>query len=141
MSERSLIGTWRLVSYQTRDDDGNISYPFGHDPAGFITYTPDGYVVAQLGKADRSGLIDGRWADASAEEIAAAARDYYAYCGTYEFRDGAAIHQVALSLNPAWIGSEQVRMFTFDGDRMTLSTPPLPIGGRPQVATLVWQRA
>lgn len=140
MSEHSLVGTWRLVSYQAQDEEGAISYPFGHDVDGFLIYTPDGHVAAQLGRADRTGAIEGRWADASADAIAAAARDYYAYCGTYHVRDGEVVHKVAVSLVPNWIGSDQVRMFSFQGDRLTLSTPPLPIGGRQQVATLVWQR-
>jgi hypothetical protein len=48
---------------------------------------------------------------------------------------------VELSLMPNWIGGEQVRLVAFDGDRVTLSTPPTPVGGRQQIATLVWQRA
>ena len=141
MSEQSLVGTWRLVSYQAQDEDGNVSYPFGQDAVGFIIYTPDGYVAAQLGKANRSGAIEGRWADASADAIAAAARDYYAYCGTYHVGREEVVHKVAVSLIPNWIGSDQVRRFSFQGDRLTLATPPLPIDGRQQVATLVWERA
>ena len=141
MSEQSLVGTWRLVSYQAQDEDGNVSYPFGQDAVGFIIYTPDGYVAAQLGKANRSGAIEGRWADASADAIAAAARDYYAYCGTYHVGREEVVHKVAVSLIPNWIGSDQVRRFSFQGDRLTLATPPLPIDGRLQVATLVWERA
>ena len=141
MSEQSLVGTWRLVSYQAQDEDGNVTYPFGQDVDGFLIYTPDGHVAAQLGKANRSGAIEGRWADASADAIAAAARDYYAYCGTYHVGREEVVHTVAVSLIPNWIGSDQVRRFSFQGDRLTLATPPLPIDGRLQVATLVWERA
>ena len=141
MSEQSLVGTWRLCSYQAQDEDGNVTYPFGQDAVGFLIYTPDGHVAAQLGKANRSGAIEGRWADASADAIAAAARDYYAYCGTYHVGREEVVHKVAVSLIPNWIGSDQVRRFSFQGDRLTLATPPLPIDGRLQVATLVWERA
>jgi hypothetical protein len=57
------------------------------------------------------------------------------------FGDGEVRHRVELSLMPNWIGGEQVRLVAFDGDRVTLSTPPTPVGGRQQIATLVWQRA
>jgi hypothetical protein len=40
-------------------------------------------------------------------EIAAAARGYLAYCGTYDFRGGTVGHRVALSLMPNLIGGEQ----------------------------------
>jgi Lipocalin-like domain len=77
---------------------------------------------------------------ATPTEIAAAARDYFAYCGTYEFQDDTVVHRVALSLMPNWIGGEQARLVALNGDTVTLSTPPTPVGGRQQRGTLVWQR-
>lgn len=141
MNEQSLVGTWRLVSFHVRDEDGGISYPFGRDAVGSITYTTDGHMAVQFGRANRASLTDGGWIGAPPEEIAAAARDYFAYCGTYDVRDGEVVHRIDLSLMPNWIGGDQVRLVTLDGDQVTLATPPLPIDGRQQVATLVWQRA
>ncbi len=78
---------------------------------------------------------------ATPAEIETAAREYFAYCGTYELRDGEVAHRVELSLMPNWIGGEQVRLVAFDEDTVTLATPPVPVGGHMQIATLVWQRA
>jgi hypothetical protein len=141
MSDNPLIGTWRLVSFEVRDEGGRITHPFGRDAVGFISYTADGHMAVQFGRADRAGLAVGDWSGAAPEEIATAARDYFAYCGSYEFGDGEVRHRVELSLMPNWIGGEQVRLVAFDGDRITLSTPPTLIDGRQQIATLVWQRA
>jgi hypothetical protein len=105
-----------------------------------ITYTADGIMTVQLGRADRARLAAGDWLAATDTEVASVARDYYAYCGTYEVRNGEVIHHVELSLMPNWIGGEQVRRVELKGDTVTLSTPPLPLGGRQQVATLVWRR-
>lgn len=140
MSEQALIGTWRLVSFAVHDESGAVAYPFGRDAVGFITYTGDGHMAVQFGRADRGRLADGDWMGAMPAEIAAAARDYFAYCGTYEMRDGTVAHRVELSLMPNWIGMEQVRLAAFDGETLTLATPPLPVGGRSQIATLVWRR-
>ena len=54
MTEHPLVGTWRLVSYEERDEDGGITHPLGRDPVGFLTYTADGYMAGQLGRADRA---------------------------------------------------------------------------------------
>jgi hypothetical protein len=141
MGANPLVGTWRLVSFEVRDDEGRVSYPFGREVVGFITYASDGHMAVQFGRADRTRLADADWMAATPAEIATAASDYFAYCGTYEFHDGEVVHRVELSLMPNWIGGEQMRRVTFDGDRVTLSTPPTPVGGRQQMGTLVWERA
>jgi hypothetical protein len=140
VSNDPLVGTWRLVSFEMRDEHGRVTYPLGRDALGFITYAPDGHMAVQFGRADRARLAVGDWAGATPAEIAAAARDYLAYCGTYELRDGEVVHRVELSLMPNWIGAELVRLVAFDGERVSLSTPPTLVGGRQQIATLVWER-
>lgn len=141
MSVNPLVGTWRLVSFEVRDDEGTVTYPFGRDAVGFITYSPDGHMAVQFGRSARARVATGDWVAAEPAEIAAAARDYIAYCGAYELRGSEVVHRVELSLLPNWIGGELVRQVTFDGQRVTLSTPPTPVGGRQQIATLVWERA
>jgi Lipocalin-like domain len=140
VSDDPLVGTWRLVSFEVRDEDGRVTQPLGRDAVGFVTYAPDGHMAVQFGRADRACLAVGDWAGATPAEIAAAARDYFAYCGTYELRDGEVVHRVELSLMPNWIGRELVRLVAFDGERVRLSTPPTEVGGRQQIATLVWER-
>lgn len=140
MSEDQLVGTWRLLSFEAKHQDGCITLPFGEDPVGFITYTPDGYMSVQFGRADRSPLSVGDWAGAPPLEIAAAARGYIAYCGKYEVRDGEVVHRVESSLMPNWIGGKQLRQLTLGANTIMLSTPSLIFDGQQIVATLVWQR-
>ena len=82
MNGGQLIGTWQLVSYEVRDAEGRITQPFGHDPAGFLTYTGDGHMSGQLGRAARARVSVDDWEAAPDADLAAAARDYFAYCGT-----------------------------------------------------------
>lgn len=56
-------------------------------------------------------------------------------------RGDTVVHRVKLSVMPNWIGGEQVRLVALSGDTVILSTPLMPLGGRQQTATLVWQRA
>ena len=126
---------------EVRDDEGRVAYPFGRDATGFITYSPDGHMAVQFGRTERASLATSDWLAAAPAEIAAAARDDFAYCGSWELRGGEVVHRVRLSLMPNWIGSEQVRLVNVEGERLTLSTPPLPVGDRQQTAILVWERA
>lgn len=54
MSDNPLVGTWRLVSFEIRDEDGRVTHPLGRDAVGFITYTPDRHMSVQFGQADRA---------------------------------------------------------------------------------------
>lgn len=140
MKANALVGTWRLVSFAVQDADGRVSYPFGSDAEGFITYAADGQMAVQFGAANRNHLAGSDWLAGSDAEVAAAARHYFAYCGTYEVHGDTVIHHVALSLMPNWIGGELVRHVALHADRVTLTTPPTPVGGQQQTATLIWQR-
>lgn len=135
-----LLGTWRLRSFEMRDEDGNIAYPFGNETGGFITYTSDGRMSVQFGNSHRAELRDDDWLGATTEEIERSARSYFAYCGTYELRGNEVIHRIEWSLMPNWIGGEQRRLWQLDGGTLTISTPPLLLEGRPQTSTLVWER-
>ena len=43
-----IVGTWRLVEQYIVTKDNQKIYPLGKDAAGFIMYTHDGYMSAQL---------------------------------------------------------------------------------------------
>jgi hypothetical protein len=61
MEMHSLVGTWRLVAFEVRDDAGQISYPFGRKVASVLTYTADGHMAVQFGRADRPRPAGGDW--------------------------------------------------------------------------------
>ena len=50
------------------------------------------------------------------------------------------IHHVEISLFPNGISVDLVRIFEFDGDRLTLSTRPFFVEGKQQTSHLVWRR-
>jgi hypothetical protein len=135
-----LVGTWRLASLELRDEAGGVLHPLGDDPAGLLTYTADGHMSGQFGRRARPGPA-GDWATAPEVEIAAAAREYVAYAGTYDVRGDTVAHRVELSLLPGWVGGEQVRSVALDGDTLTLSAPAPAGDGGPRAFVLVWRRA
>ena len=114
MNVDSLVGTWRLVSFEVLDAEGRRAFPFGKDAVGFITYTADGRIAVPVGATKRPRLTTPDWVGGPDPEIAAAARDYCAYCGTYEVHDSVVVHRVELSLMPDRIGVEQQRHVVLD---------------------------
>jgi hypothetical protein len=118
MRER-LIGTWRLVSYETIEPGGRRGRPYG-DADGRLSYDASGNMSGQVMRPHRArvGLGDGQ-----AQQVRAAYTGYIAYYGTYEVApdNQSVVHHVQGSLNPAWIGGDQIRSMRFDGERLILS--------------------
>ena len=71
----------------------------------------------------------------------AAVEGYVSYCGRYEVNGDKVIHHIEVSLFPNWVGVRQERMYELDGDRLTLSTPLMLVGGRRLSTHLIWERA
>ena len=140
MTPHSLIGTWTLVSWEFRDADGNISYPFGRDASGYLTYTSDGYMHATTVSPNRVPFDSQDVRKATLEEKATAFDTYVSYCGTYEISADSVIHHVRASLFPNWVGGDQHRIVEWVGDNLRLSTPPMPIAGKVQTVHLLWKR-
>jgi Lipocalin-like domain len=144
-----LVGTWRLVSWQSHRSDGTTVAPFGGAPAtGLIVYSADGFVSATLMQVDRASLgrpvrTSADVAEAAGEEVEAAFKGYMAYCGTYSVGDDGrtVTHHLECALYPDWVGTDLVRFGTLEGGRLVLTTPPVEVDGAEQHGVLVWERA
>ena len=140
MAQRSLIGTWALVSWEFRDADGNSSHPFGKNASGYLTYTSDGDMSATIVSPNRVAFASQDVRKATLDEKATAFDTYISYCGTYEVRGDTVIHHVRASLIPNWVGGDQQRIMEWVDDHLRLSTPPMPVAGKTQTVHLLWKR-
>ena len=124
MTDNPFLGTWRLISWENRDDKGQLGYPLGPEAVGYITYTADGYIFAQIMATQRTPLATQNPFGGADAEAAAAARSHMSYCGSYEVRDGEVIHGVAVSDFPNWVGGKQPRFYKFEDEKLILSAAP-----------------
>jgi len=132
-----LVGMWRLVSYETLERDGRRGKPYG-DAVGRLEYDGRGNMAGQVMRPDRARMEVG---DGAAQQVRAAYLGYIAYFGTYEVaEDGTrVVHRVEGSLNPAWVGGQQVRALRFEGDRLVLSAD-VQKAGETVTHVLTWER-
>ena len=61
---------------------------------------------------------DGRMAPKTDQDRADLLKSMFAYTGMYRLEGDKFITKVDVSWNPAWLGTEQVRFFKVDGDRL-----------------------
>jgi Lipocalin-like domain len=79
----SLLGTWRLTSFEARDSKGQLQYPLGERVSGLLIYDAGGNMSAHVMRDDRPRFVandPGRGTDA---EVRAAFEGHTSYFGTY----------------------------------------------------------
>ena len=125
--QERLVGSWRLASWDWHDASGAVSSPLGDDPAGLLMYDAAGTVSAQLMRRNQPQFRDDDWRNATDEEKAAAWSGYFGYFGTYTVDEatGTITHQIDGSWFPNLVGTEQVRRYSLDGNRLTLHAETL----------------
>jgi hypothetical protein len=139
-----LTGVWKLVSYAVEQEGHESRFPFGPEPEGFLIYTPDGFVSAQLMKPARPLFRGHDWLGGTADEYQEAGSGYIAYCGTYQVDEEAetVTHTPLVALVPNLILKPQLRLVTLAGERLTLRTAAIPgAAGASVTSRLEWQRA
>jgi hypothetical protein len=137
-----FVGAWTLESFTERSDTGERSSPLGEEPLGFLIYTADGFVSAQLMRSKRDLFKADPWEAAVASDVVDLTRDYIAYCGRYEIdeKSSEVIHMPLVALLPNLIHQEQHRSFTFEEDTLTLVTSRWRLNGSVVTSTLLWRR-
>ena len=136
----TLVGAWRLVSWENRAADDQVTYPMGTDALGYLIYAADGRFSVTISRNGRAAFAAGDLLGGTIREKAQAMQNFVAYAGRYSFLGDRVIHHVELSLFPNWVGSDQERWVELVGDRLTLTASRLLLAGKQQVPRLVWER-
>jgi hypothetical protein len=121
--QNRLVGTWKLVSTEETLKDGTTRpySEYGTNGKGFLMYSRDGYMCADLINPDRP-----KWADPAhptVEEKSAAAEHSFAYCGRYEIdvKKNQIVHLPEVATDMGYVGSRQIRPYKFEDARLVLS--------------------
>ncbi len=114
----------------------------GEAPDGLLAYAADGTMIGIMGRGDRPRFAADDLTGGSDHERARAFASFVAYGGRYEVTGDTVTHHVETSLFPNWIGTQQRRRWELDasGRHLTLTSPPLALGGARRIQRLRWER-
>jgi lipocalin-like protein len=137
--QTSLIGVWKLLSCDVELQQSGERKPY------FGEVSPDGYLI--LTSAGRVMVLitsGGRKSGQTDAQQAALFRTMVSYTGIYRVEEDRFITKVDLSWNEAWNGTDQVRYFKLDGDRLEIVGEWAPSAiypdGRIERGILSWER-
>jgi len=118
---QKLIGTWKLESYIAYPTPVSTiqrpTFPMTRNVTGFIMYTPDGYMSAQMLIPGQQTFKRGEGEDAQWTE---AAKRFFGYSGPYYIsdegpgREEVLRHTFQFCNLPGWVGDIQIRTHRFE---------------------------
>lgn len=141
MKDKTLVGTYKLASWENRHASGDVTYPLGSDAVGYISYSNEGFVFVHIMARHRHLHSSGDLFGGEPGEIMDSATSHVSYCGTYQVDGDEVMHTVTVASFPNWIGSAQRRKFEFKDGKLLLSAEGLEVGSESVDAYLVWKRA
>ena len=117
ISTSTIHGAWQLLTYHVeQQSNGDTFTPMGNNPSGYVIFTPEGRLSFMLS-------AEGRQPGTTAEARSALLSSMIAYTGVYRLVGDHWITQVDVAWNPEWVGTEQTRFFSINGDVLTVHTP------------------
>ena len=133
------VGTWRLVSFESESQaTGEREAVLGKNPTGYIIFTPERRLMVII-------TGEGRNAAKTDQDRASLFKSMTAYTGVYRIEGDKRITKVDVSWNPDWVGTDVVRFFRFDGERLQIISEWMQSVVRPERgkvrAILTWERA
>ena len=139
--KQRLVGTWKVISSQRTLKDGRKAFDpaLGPHGMGFLIYSADGHMCAELMNPDRPA-----WKNSlkpTDHEKVSAYDGFFAYCGRYEIdaEKHVLVHMPEVSMTQNYVGTSQIRPFRFDGERMILADKAI---NDPEVESwqVVWEK-
>jgi hypothetical protein len=140
--KNSLIGVWRLISFEFRNEADVVTYPFGKQARGTFIYTMSGHFSVQLMRINRPKFAIADQQQGTTEEIFASYKGSISYFGTYTIDEENKIilHQVEGSIFPNMEGTIQIRYFEVSENRLQLKTPPFNLNKERVTGLIVWKK-
>ena len=135
--EQQLLGVWKLDSFYLELRTGGKESTFGEKPHGYLIFAPHKRMMALL-------TAEGRKKPNTDEDRIAAFWSMSAYSGIYRIEGDKWTTTVDVAWTETWIGSDQIRFFKLEGDKLTAISMWMPhalLPGNPEArGVAVWSR-
>ena len=133
-----FVGVWKLGSFIVESvDSKERRKPYGEEPNGYLVITPERFTAIITAQSRKAPQTD--------EDRVNGFRTMFAYSGPYMVEGDRLTTKVQISWNESWVGTDQVRTFKLNGDKLNIESLPAP-GGNQQmpglvVGILAWSRS
>ena len=137
----AIVGTWRITSFSVLTLETNeVAHPNGENALGFIQYSPGGHMLVFVSSRNQKKPAGAAYTDT--ERADAHKSVFAAYAGRYTVEGNKVVHHVIGSWRPDWVGTDLVRFFEINGNKLSIKTAPLiySVTGKQIVSTLTFEK-
>jgi len=136
--QSELVGVWKLTAFvvesvQTKERRNN----YGEKPTGYLIITPERFTAIITGEGRKPPQTD--------EDRLFSFKTMFAYTGHYRVEGDRLTTKVDVAWNEAWRGTDQVRFFRLQDDKLFIESAPLPSLNYPEMGQvrgiLEWERS
>ena len=124
-----LTGVWKLTSFVLESiESKERRNVYGERPTGYLVITPERFTAIIT--------AEGRKAPQTDEDRVLNFRNMYAYTGLYRVEGNQLTTKVDVAWNEAWKGTEQVRFFRLQGDKLFIEAAPTTSVNYPELGKI-----
>jgi hypothetical protein len=135
LSEKDLVGVWRLVDHFYLENDGSMSAgPLGSRADGLLIYHEDGYMTAAMMRTESLSGDN----DSPPPAYLGSSDNYLGYAGRWQLRGDTVIHEVSIGSHQRVVNTRQIREVQLHEGRLRLQRR---LGGPHQYVVMDWRRA
>jgi Lipocalin-like domain len=114
-----LVGVWKLNSFVTEIvETKERRNMYGANPTGYLIITPERFMSIVTGEGRKPPLTD--------EDRINGFRSMYAFTGPYRVEGDRLTVKVDVAWNVGWIGTDQIRIFRVEGDKLFIESIHAP---------------
>ena len=132
----NLVGVWKLESFSLQVIGEQPTEIFGQHPIGYLILTVEGRMMTLMTRADRKPAT-------TVNERAALLDSMVSYTGRYKVEHDRIIIRPDVAWNEIYSGTEQIRYYTLNGDKLAIRTAEqfsAVLPGKRVIGTLIYRR-
>lgn len=140
--EKTLIGTWKLISVENTNADGTQTFPYETNPKGLLFFDEKGNYAIQIYKNERLKIISGDKNKCTPEENSAIVQGSNSHFGKYDIDDSTKTitFKIETASFPNWEQTEQKRSYQYNKGELEYTVVNTTQGGKSVTAKVVWKK-
>lgn len=141
-TEKTFIGSWKLVSVENTDSDGTKTFPYGTNPKGILFFDESRTYAVQIYKNERAKIVSGDKNKSTPEENAAIVQGSNSHFGKYEVDTLAKTitFKIETASFPNWEQTQQKRSYVYKNNELEYIVVNTTQGGKSVTAKVVWKK-